>query len=218
MCYKCKNITRSTMWFLSNMRTNFLASCESIINRERMKGKKTYHSKYALKNPNHVFNREIQVVVHHEDAPRWCTHPWSHVQILHIGHHLCARLFIPDRAVHSVDGWPSPSLLSSRYILLLLLLYLFFLLFLHLVLLFHYLRVCAIPFPFHGRCASDTNHPLYLIHATPDFVSVLHVPSHQRGKSISDATALSLRSTEFPRLSLFQLGKLNHCTTMSCNY
>lgn len=126
------------------------------------------HSKYALKNPDHVFNREIRVVVHHEDAPRWCTHPWSHVQILHIGHHLCARLFIPDRAVHSVDGWPSPSLLSSRYILLLLLLYLFFLLFLHLVLLFHYLRVCAVPFPFHGRCASDTNHPLYLIHATPE--------------------------------------------------
>lgn len=158
-----------------------MRKCNEQIENE-WKEKKTYHSKYALKNPDHVFNREIRVVVHHEDAPRWCTHPWSHVQILHIGHHLCARLFIPDRAVHSVDGWPSPSLLSSRYILLLLLLYLFFLLFLHLVLLFHYLRVCAVPFPFHGRCASDTNHPLYLIHATPELCVGITRTKSPKGK------------------------------------
>lgn len=39
--------------------------------------------------------------------------------MLRVGHHLCARLFIPDRAIHGVDGWPSPSLLSSCCILLL---------------------------------------------------------------------------------------------------
>lgn len=51
MCYKCKNITRSTMWFLSNMRTNFLASCESIINRERMKGKKDLPFEIRIEEP-----------------------------------------------------------------------------------------------------------------------------------------------------------------------
>lgn len=89
-----------------------------------------------LENGTTCFLGEISVAVHHEDAPRWCTHPRSHVQILLAGHHLHTKLFIPDQTVHVVDGWPSPSVLFSHCILLLL--YLFYLLFLYLLLPFSY--------------------------------------------------------------------------------
>lgn len=103
------------------------------------------YAKNASENVyNHVFNHEIR---EWSSAPRRCT------SMMHSPLVTCPnpsrrappmREIIHSRsgAVHGVDGWPSPSLLSSRYILLLLLLLLlclFFLLFLHLVHLFHHL-------------------------------------------------------------------------------
>lgn len=94
--------------------------------------------------------------------------------------------------------------------------YLFFLLFLLLVLLFHHLWVCAVPFPFRGRCASNTRHPLCPILATTELCVGITRTEPPRGKSIRAATAPSVRSREFPRLSLLQLRELNHRATMSC--
>lgn len=167
-----------------------------------------------------MFSREIRVTVHHEDAPRWCTHPWSHVQILHVGHHLCARLFIPDRAVRVVDGWPSPSLLYSHYILLLLRRYLFFLLFLLLLLRLHvslfHLWVCAVPFPFRGRCALNgySFSPPLPHRQRPElcrYYTRIEIP---RGKSIRAASALC--HGEICALSLLQLRELNRRASASC--